>query len=249
MRSKLQQHRILAPVPFARGTEVSSLINRITDIRGKINSYLEIGVEYGRTFEAVKARKKVGVDPQFRFHSGFQCLKSRLHEETSDKYFASSDFDVVDIAFLDGLHTAEQTYKDFINLLPRVNEHSVIIIDDTIPSDYHSTLLTPEAAYKSRMNSKILNDYKWHGDVYKCVYAILEAFPKLSYVTVSDMSNPVTVYYGFKSLQDKVVHKAYNFRISNEDFINNKVIKIPKKFNPLPKNKLYEALENYFEGL
>ena len=55
MRSRLRQHRLM-PMSCTRGTKTSKPLNIVTDIRGLISCYLEIGIEYGMTLEYVKAK-------------------------------------------------------------------------------------------------------------------------------------------------------------------------------------------------
>jgi len=249
MRSMLRQHRVLMPTTITKGTEVSKLINTIIDIRGSINCYLEIGVEYGMTLESVKAKNKIGIDPNFRFHKGFQTFNLSLHQMNSDQYFSLGTPEVIDIAFIDGLHTATQTYKDFINLLPRVDEKSIIIIDDSVPSDIHSALITPEAAYDSRSKAGVTNDFKWHGDVYRCVYSLIDNFPELSCVTIADIGNPVTIFYDFGKINRYVKNQNITMKNSYDDFLSNAYIRIPNEFNPISKNEFYSKLQGFYESL
>ena len=55
--------------------------------------YLEIGVAAGVTFHAVRAGRKVAVDPKFRFDVnealGVQQSHASYHEMTSDAYFGA----------------------------------------------------------------------------------------------------------------------------------------------------------------
>ena len=165
---------------------------------------------------------------------------------TSDRYFSLENSKKIDIAFLDGLHSASQTYTDFINLLSRVTEKSIIIIDDTIPSDIHSTLATPEAAYLSRYNAGISNDFKWHGDVYRCIYSLIENFPTLNYATIADMENPVTIFYGFSKANSSMKNKELIIKNSYDDFLSGNNIVIPSEFNPMVKDDFYYELKNYY---
>jgi hypothetical protein len=249
VRSKLKQHRVLLPTLFARGTEVSNLINEISSISGKPSDYLEIGVEYGTTFQAVKAKRKVGVDPLFRFHRGFQWHRVNLYEKTSNDFFLVNDIEHFDIVFLDGLHTAEQTYTDFINSMLIVDEKSIIIIDDTFPSDAHSALSTPEVTYKSRMDAGIMNNFEWHGDTYGCVFALIEKYPMLKHITISDMENPVTIFYGFNKNIVPTKMDRYVPKISYGSFLASKVIQIPDEFNPVTKKIFLQRLRTYYESL
>jgi hypothetical protein len=53
---------------------------------------------------------------------------------TSDEFFATlRPSKRYDVAFIDGLHTFEQTYRDVINTFAHLRS-GVILIDDTVPS-------------------------------------------------------------------------------------------------------------------
>ena len=249
MKSRLRQHRILMPTFFSKGTEVSRLINSISEVRGSLNNYLEIGLEYGLTFEAVRAKRKIAVDPNFRFHKGFQNFRSRFFELASDDFFSIRNSEVIDIAFLDGLHHASQTFRDFVNLLPLVNDKSIIIIDDTVPSDFHSTLSSPEATYLSRKVSGVPNDFKWHGDVYKCVYSLIENLPQLNWATIMDLGNPVTIFYGFNSILIQNKTLIFNNKKTYDGLFSGPKIVVPKEFNPMSLFEFIQNLEVYHQNL
>ena len=73
--------------------------------------------------------------------------KTRYHQVTSDEYFElrsksnhKSQLDVFDLFFIDGLHTYDQTYRDFCNCLGVSKSDSFFVIDDTVPADLYSSL-------------------------------------------------------------------------------------------------------------
>src|SRR4030067_205405 len=87
-----------------------NLIGRECLKKKKFQSYLEIGVQNGVTYSAVKCNNKIGIDPAFIEnypHIG-------LAKTTSDDYFKNGcgKFDIV---FIDGLHTYEQIKRDLNN--------------------------------------------------------------------------------------------------------------------------------------
>jgi hypothetical protein len=142
----------------------------------KLTSYLEIGLGYGGTFANVDIRNKVGVDPhlwnpKLGDFEGVQLI-------TSDEYFyrqwnSGIKFDLI---LLDGLHTAEQTYRDFVNSLHFAHEKTIWLIDDVMPNDAFSAI--PDQAESARQRAAAGNTCTdWHGDVYKVVWMI-NAFHK-----------------------------------------------------------------------
>ena len=87
-------------------------------------SYLEIGVQLGRTFRKIKCETKVGVDPDPMCEVTFKL--------TSDKFFENNE-SKFDLVFIDGLHLCEQVVLDFENSIQHLNEGGCIVFDDVLP--------------------------------------------------------------------------------------------------------------------
>jgi SAM-dependent methyltransferase len=93
-------------------------------------SYLEIGVQQGRTFSVVNVARKVGVDPSSAFAT---------EHTTSDAYFETCA-ETFDLVFVDGLHTFEQARRDALNALRVLRPGGAVVLHDCDP---------PNAAYTS----------------------------------------------------------------------------------------------------
>lgn len=137
-----------------------------------VTRYLEIGLGNGGTFDNVNAPHKVGVDPT-PWNPAVRDLEG-VHILTSDEYFsrhwsAGTKFDLI---LLDGLHTAEQTYRDFVNSLQYAHPTTIWLIDDVMPSDVYSAIPDPSEAIKQRKAATGSTDKSWHGDVYKALWMI-----------------------------------------------------------------------------
>jgi len=157
--------------------------------------YLEVGVFKGITFSEIRAHRKVAVDPKFHFDVPPPSPDTEFHEVPSDIYFANvARESVFDVIFLDGLHTFEQTYRDFCNAVLHVHPGSIIVIDDTIPSDPYSAIRDQRLAVTTREKHGG-KGRAWHGDTYKTVLAIHDFFPSFSYATVMDDGNPQSVVW------------------------------------------------------
>ena len=85
-------------------TKFPSRINLIQKIINEQNykSYLEIGCDNDENFSRISIKNKIGVD----------SLKGGTLRMTSDEFFKINK-DYFDIIFVDGLHTYEQTIKNF----------------------------------------------------------------------------------------------------------------------------------------
>lgn len=161
-----------------------------------IASYLEIGVNQAETFRQVLIKSRVGVDPNFRFDpDSVRDDNTELNSETSDEYFAHIRHDKkFDLIFIDGLHTFEQVVRDLSNAILHTHDNSIIIIDDTRPSDVFSAMPNQEetAFFRKMFNS---DSKDWHGDVFKIIPYIHDFWPSLNYRTISSGGNPQTIVW------------------------------------------------------
>jgi hypothetical protein len=107
------------------------------------NTYLEIGVESGYTYNNVHfdKNKKTGVDPDPK------CNDSSIVKCTSDDFFEKDSLQKYDVIFIDGMHHAEYVLKDFNNSIKVLNDNGSIFIDDIIPLNYNEQLKIPERHY------------------------------------------------------------------------------------------------------
>ena len=194
MRSDLMQ---LENVPVRRINHSARRVNALAK-RLNAQSYLEIGVQHGRTFFSVDVPTKVAVDPNFRFDIEENKQPGvSFHSMTSDRWFLGSKVEpsTFDIIFLDGLHTFEQTFRDFCNSLAISHEKTVWIIDDTCPSDVYSACPSQRVAVATRKKDFQIDSGIWHGDVYKVVFAIHDFFPLFTYRTIASSDNSQTIVW------------------------------------------------------
>lgn len=156
------------------------------------------------TYRDIDVANKTGVDPGLNVRaSTLEGSGSRIEPVTSDEYFASLEPSVqFDLVFIDGLHLFEQTYRDFCNTILHTHERSVIVIDDTRPSDVFSALRNQSLAVKLRSSEQDPRTrglrrgrLAWHGDVFKVVFAIHDFHPGFEYVTVVGSGNPQTIVW------------------------------------------------------
>lgn len=169
-------------------TVSSDRINKLLHLIGG-SSYLEVGVQEGKTFHQVDATTKVAVDPKFLFdvHKAREGNSAcAYHEVTSDRYFQGlSGSDSFDLIFLDGLHRYEQTYRDFCNATHALSGlKSIIIVDDTFPTDVFSSHRDNAMALKHRSEYGNAGP-GWHGDVYKSMLLIAAFHPMYEYFTIT----------------------------------------------------------------
>jgi len=157
-------------------------------------SYLEIGVFEGETFANVRARRRCGVDPNPLFDAVLLPRGATFAVMTSDEFFrAMRPSRRFNIAFLDGLHTFEQTYRDMISTFAHLT-NGVILIDDTVPIDEYSAIPDQAASYRARELAG-LEGRPWHGDVWRVVMMLDRHHPELEWRTIIDEGNPQTLVW------------------------------------------------------
>jgi hypothetical protein len=88
------------------------------------HDYLEIGVSNGDNFKKIVCANKVGVDPE-------RASPATVHM-TSDEFFAQNE-DTYDVIFIDGLHHADQVYRDIQHSLEVLNSGGYIVCHDLNP--------------------------------------------------------------------------------------------------------------------
>lgn len=139
-------------------------------------NYLEIGIATGGSLSRVPARTHVvGIDPAFRIEQTLSA-PCRLFRETSDDFFAARNpaelfAGPVDLAFMDGLHTFDQTFRDIVNTARYCDDKSVILVHDVLP--VHEIVARRERATRF-----------WTGDVWKVGPMISQLMPKVEMLTV-----------------------------------------------------------------
>jgi hypothetical protein len=178
--------------------DVSGTVSRLEALARTNNAraYLEIGVDEGRTFlNANCFDLRHGVDPNFRLDTAAHASDSTVFFQTTSDAFFSHHADPkqkYDIVFLDGLHTFEQTFRDFCSSQAHSHEGTVWLIDDVQPVDIFSAHRDQQEAYRYRERHG-LRGKQWQGDVFKVMFAIHDFFPNLSYRTIVGRWNPQAV--------------------------------------------------------
>ena len=168
-------------------------MNKISVIQGLIDAkkarlYLEIGVASGDCFLKIKALNKIAVDPAFtipfkrKLKRRVQRLKSVLKKDLrtneyfykmpSDEFFESQSSELlkngVDVAFVDGLHTYEQSLRDVENCLKFLRDDGVIVVHDCNPVS--SAAAYPALSYEEAREANPEGwTGEWSGNVWKTI--------------------------------------------------------------------------------
>lgn len=182
------------PRPRPRRGTSARRINALAEINNA-QSYLEIGVATGNTFLNVTVARKHAVDPRFRLDT--EAAKSEhvcFFEMPSNEFFLhhAEPETRYDIIFLDGLHTFEQTLRDFCATMRHCHDNTIWVIDDVFPSDMFSALRNEGDTRKYRQLHG-QESVDWHGDVFKVMFAIHDFFVNFTYKTINTDGNPQSV--------------------------------------------------------
>ncbi len=169
-------------------------------------SYLEVGVNRGETFFNVNASMKVAVDPKFLFDVAAATQNDpncAFHEVPSDRYFSEIiDHNLrFDVIYLDGLHTFEQTLRDFTNAIQFLKPRGVIVIDDVKPTSYQASLPDQLDAFLLKKYHSS-HDNSWMGDTYKLVFFIETFFPTWQFRTLMENHGQAVVWRATKVRSD-----------------------------------------------
>jgi hypothetical protein len=162
--------------------------------RTKAKTYVEIGVSKGDLFCSIRAPRKIGIDPvnnlpkaltsrgytwPTRIQGEYSRWLARLKREES-RFFElpSDDFFVrvphifsehkIDVAFVDGLHTYEQAYRDVENCLKYLAPGGVILMHDCNPATEAAGVRAHSVEEAASKNVPGWEGF-WCGDVWKAV--------------------------------------------------------------------------------
>ena len=210
------------------------VIQQIID-RIKAKTYLEIGVKKGKVFLNVKARKKIAVDPQIKINvkrkikfltKNFSNFFNEYYEMTSDRFFEKKSFRLtklngISVAFIDGLHTYEQSLRDIRNCLKFLKKDGIIVMHDCNP-------LSEAQAYPANSLEHAANSCPsnwagdWSGDVWKTV-AFLRSSRKDLNIFVLDCDHGLGIITKGNSERPLEFSKAEIDQLSYEDLERNRV--------------------------
>jgi hypothetical protein len=137
------------------------------------STYLEIGVRDGTIFLPVRAKAKIAVDPYFiipwkqKFKYPYNFVRASYFCMPSDVFFEKHNnlfkHKPIDVAFIDGMHTYEQSLRDVENCLQYLSPQGSIVMHDCNPPSAAAMLPTMEEA------KRVPGNTAWCGDVWKTI--------------------------------------------------------------------------------
>jgi hypothetical protein len=151
----------------------------------RAKTYLEIGVAGGDCFCRIMGPKKLGVDPVYPGDSWGRQVQQGIVEffaMTSDEFFARHGDKLqggIDVAFIDGLHTYEQSLADVQQCLPFLNQGGLILMHDCNPTS--EAMAAPASSYGNVAGPNHAGPaVEWTGDVWKTIVHLRSTAEDLS---------------------------------------------------------------------
>jgi len=173
---------------------IQSLIDKIG-----AKKYLEVGVSAGENFREIKCDNKVGVDPE-------PNTPATIHV-TSDDFFKSNQ-EKFDVIFIDGLHHADQVYRDIANALLCLNDDGYIVCHDMNPElEQHQVIP--------------FNGGIWNGDCWKAYVQLRQERDDLAMYVVDTDYGCGVIRKGYQEKLDKIHNLDFNtFSTKRKEWLN-----------------------------
>jgi len=165
----IEAHQALSKL-FFPGTGYIKVLKHLHQALGT-RKYVEIGVAGGLSLDAAQgAEEIIGVDPA-PSPNGRRPDSATVYSLTSDAYFDGVEAGSIaqspegyDVGFIDGLHTADQVQRDFLNMARYAKPGSVILFHDVLP-------LNDAVATRER------ETLFWAGDTWRFFDLLVETLP------------------------------------------------------------------------
>lgn len=158
-KEKKQRQTLTVGMPLMRWDVVNFML-------GKRGRFLEIGVSAGTMGRQIKADELWGVDPAPV--QGSAKFYTKLIETTSDLFFANlSSEEKFDVIFIDGLHHAEQVYRDVLNSVRHLRTGGVVVMHDCNPQSEKAQRVPQCQSH-------------WNGDCWKAIAELRSRHPELT---------------------------------------------------------------------
>lgn len=207
---------------YNSGYTKDEIINGLIS-KNNFKKYLEIGVNNGDNFYKINCPHKISVDP---VQNG-----ATTHVMTSDKFFEDERFQTTfDLIFIDGLHVADQCYRDMVNSINHLNDNGFIICHD----------MNPVTKIMTRPLSEFHDDgIPWTGDVYKAFVKFRQNYTQFNSCLLYDcdyglgviMKTPTSVSVNIECDADNLTFEEFSFNknylmncVPTQEFVKNFIL-------------------------
>jgi len=188
--------------------ETAKLINTIAEYF-EAKSYLELGLPNADTFKDINIQFKIGVDKEYPVKNIEQADAAHILVMETGTFFhnwesleIAQSHEKFDVIYLHGFHYFAKTLPVFTQSLSLAHPDTIWLMDNTVPQD-------PYAAYPERWRCIEWKKYAgfgneaWQGDLFKCVFAIHDTYPEISYCTITKTPNPLTIFWQAPPLPER----------------------------------------------
>lgn len=228
-------HRIIDDNTKNNGRQIFGVASRAEAINRFVkpeHSYVEIGVEYGLTFNNVCSLDKTAVDPDPKFviTDNEQHKKVRMCKVTSDEFFnhACCHKQKYDAIFIDGMHQSEYVIRDVENAItcvcggftndtemPTSASPKFVFLDDVWPNNEREQHKMPQTHVYE--HGVLKTREPWTGDVWKVLYHMLKA---QSVATVPFFTYQVFTHPSYRGVVALTIIRPFYFEDGAIDIIN-----------------------------
>lgn len=196
-------------------TEQAILCNKLLSKFRRPTSYLEIGVDEGRTFEQIDSEIKHGVDPYGTYDVDYRMTSEMFF--ALNKLFFHQKYHVI---LIDGVHIPLIVDKEIDESLKILNKGGYIVLHDTDPPNKETSELVLEdilsylrnLAYpyhKSHQDSLVWKAY--NGDVWKSIAKIRMGNSKIEVFTIENFCCTVLKKGKQKNMMKVISPKRLNW--------------------------------------
>lgn len=195
------------------------IMNEIID-KYNLQTYLEIGVRNPwECFDRINCPIKMSVDPGVESETNYAT-----YPYYSDDFFKKLENEELnlpkdckwDLIFIDGLHLADQSYRDFTNSFRHISENGFVVFHDTNPP----TIYHAREDYED--HSTPIGGW-WNGTVWKSIQKIRTNFDldvitvdsdwgvtvvrnKRNFIYLSEDINPFYEYNTFSKFRKEILN-------------------------------------------
>ena len=182
---------------------------------------MEVGLRKGKTFERVRARNKMGIEPNPEFNLDWLPKGVRVYKGTSDEFFSDHRADAsFDLIFIDGLHTFNQVARDILNCLEWVTQKGLMVIDDCWPRNAAGA--DPRGKLNVLPSTEGRNtDPGWWGDVWKAMPWLTSEWRNGAFHLVGERGSALFILWGIpeSGLRERLEARISEFEGSDPSII------------------------------
>lgn len=196
-------------------TEQALLCNKLLSKLPKPTSYLEIGVDQGKTFKRINSEIKHGVDPYGTFNVNYR-MTSEMFFALNETFFRNK----YDVIFIDSAHFSFIVNSEIKNALKILKPGGYIVLHDTDPLSKETSelILKDMLAYLKQLAYPYKKSHQdslvWkacNGDVWKSIAKIRMENPDLEVFTIENFCCSVIKKYKQKNMMKTVPFKKLNW--------------------------------------